>query len=319
MSDEAPDSAADLPEAGEVGAVGGAADALSPAVRRLIKLYNLDATKIAGTGPDGRLRVSDVMNLVGVSSSSTVPNDAEPATRERFAVPAAAPVDTIVTSVFECDMTAVLLHRKRMLMQKADILLTSYYLVAAAAAIRAVPQANGQAPQIDLAVALSAPGERTVTPIVRRADRLSLREINRLLREAHQRLAAGESLDQESAHASFLLFHHGLTGSLLAVPTPLPAGTSASLGVGRIRRQLAVQNVSDQQSPRVAPVCYVSLSFRSAQLDIHRANQFLSVFVHRLERWPRESVAPTPAASNDAGQNSPPQNPPAEDTPAAQD
>ena len=39
-------------------------DALSPAVRRLVRQFDLDITGIHGTGPSGRIRVGDVMGLL---------------------------------------------------------------------------------------------------------------------------------------------------------------------------------------------------------------------------------------------------------------
>src|SRR5688572_33079882 len=40
-------------------------DSLSPAVRRLVRQFDLDITGIHGTGPAGRIRVGDVMGLLG--------------------------------------------------------------------------------------------------------------------------------------------------------------------------------------------------------------------------------------------------------------
>src|SRR5512145_1279539 len=40
-------------------------EALSPAVRRLVRQFDLDITGIHGTGPSGRIRVGDVMGMLG--------------------------------------------------------------------------------------------------------------------------------------------------------------------------------------------------------------------------------------------------------------
>src|SRR5690349_13337756 len=40
-------------------------DTLSPAVRRLVRQFDLDITGIHGTGPSGRIRVGDVVALLG--------------------------------------------------------------------------------------------------------------------------------------------------------------------------------------------------------------------------------------------------------------
>ncbi len=47
------------------------ADALSPAVRRLVRQYDLDVTAIHGTGPSGRIRVGDVIGMLGSRADGT--------------------------------------------------------------------------------------------------------------------------------------------------------------------------------------------------------------------------------------------------------
>src|SRR5262245_1415417 len=59
------------------------ADPLSPAVRRLVRQFDLDVTGIHGTGPSGRIRVSDVMGLLAGRKD----------TGKRDAPPRAAPPD----------------------------------------------------------------------------------------------------------------------------------------------------------------------------------------------------------------------------------
>jgi len=49
-----------------------AGDGLSPAVRRLVRQYDLDITGIHGTGPDGRIRVGDVIGICTASSGSDI-------------------------------------------------------------------------------------------------------------------------------------------------------------------------------------------------------------------------------------------------------
>src|SRR5688572_16139872 len=50
-------------------------DTLSPAVRRLVRQFDLDVTGIHGTGPSGRIRVGDVMGLL-VGRTDTGKRDA---------------------------------------------------------------------------------------------------------------------------------------------------------------------------------------------------------------------------------------------------
>ncbi len=58
-------------------------DTLSPAVRRLVRQFDLDITGIHGTGPAGRIRVGDVMGLLaGRTDSGNRDAPARPITPE---------------------------------------------------------------------------------------------------------------------------------------------------------------------------------------------------------------------------------------------
>ncbi len=62
-TEDAPPTAGDQPAANP-------SDTLSPAVRRLVRQFDLDITGIHGTGPAGRIRVGDVMGLLGGRTDS---------------------------------------------------------------------------------------------------------------------------------------------------------------------------------------------------------------------------------------------------------
>src|SRR5262245_4069851 len=131
------------------------ATTLSPAVRRLVRQYDLDVTGIHGTGPSGRIRVGDVMGLLGArtDASARLEMAARGAQFDRDAAsgesvsgpkpsePSAVPTTASqpMTTVFECDLSGVMSHRKQLRQSGTDVLVTSYYLVGCAEALRAVP------------------------------------------------------------------------------------------------------------------------------------------------------------------------------------
>jgi len=86
--------------------------------------------------------------------------------------------------------------------------------------------------------------------------------------------------------ASLVLHHHGLAGSLIATPTPIGEGHAASIGLGRVRKQIVVRTIDGEDAPRIAATAYVSLSFLPDRLNLQRANRFLAHFVRVLEQWP---------------------------------
>ena len=94
------------------------------------------------------------------------------------------------------------------------------------------------------------------------------------------------NLDADLAAANLLVHHYGESGSLLATPTPIGAGHAASVGIGRVRREIVVRTVDGVESPRVAARCYFSLSFFAEQVPLHHANRVMAEAVRALEQWP---------------------------------
>ena len=82
------------------------------------------------------------------------------------------------------------------------------------------------------------------------------------------------------------MHHYGESGSLLATPTPIGAGHAASVGIGRVRREIVVRTVDGAETPRVAARCYLSLSFLADRVPLHHANRALAGAVAILEAWP---------------------------------
>jgi 2-oxoglutarate dehydrogenase E2 component (dihydrolipoamide succinyltransferase) len=291
------------------------ADTLSPAVRRLVRQYDLDITGIHGTGPAGRIRVGDVIGMLGgrVDGTSRPPDGAratssfadetavEPtmggtayrtaaAARTPTSAPANAPSPP-TTTVYECDLSRVLSHRKARRRSNVEILPTSYYLVACGEALRAVPEVvagGGDGADTQLGVLLaSADGDQRTT-LVDAVDTVHdsgpLASFDDRLRSFDQALRAID--DASLDDASLLVHHYGLSGSVLATPTPLGAGHVASVGIGRVRREIVVKATDGDEAPRVAAICYVTLTFLPDRLPLHRANRFVAQLVHVLEHWP---------------------------------
>jgi 2-oxoglutarate dehydrogenase E2 component (dihydrolipoamide succinyltransferase) len=275
-----------------------AADTLSPAVRRLVRQYDLDVTGIHGTGPSGKLRVSDVIGLLGGRGDVAArPSDLRdpdertglvpafrPATAPRTPTPAPATPSaaTPATTVFECDLSRVLSHRKQQRRNNVELLLASYYVVACAEALQAVPEVAAAPTRLGVSLH-SADGEPRTTLIAATDDERPAALDDRLRALDRELRTVG---DADLAPASLLIHHYGLSGSLLATSTPIGAGHAASLGLGRVRREVVVKNVDGDESPRITAVCYVTLTFLPDRVALHRANRFLAQLVRVLEQWP---------------------------------
>jgi pyruvate/2-oxoglutarate dehydrogenase complex dihydrolipoamide acyltransferase (E2) component len=278
--------------------------ALSPAVRRLVRQFDLDVTGIHGTGPQGRIRVGDVMALLegrtdsgnqgaafagtfmsGGGIGMTAEARAEPiaaAEEPRSTAPSASTAGAIPTStVFDCDLSRVLAHRKKLRLDDVDVLLTSYFVTAFADALAAVAGVVEGSTRIGV--------ELTTTEGVTRNALVDLGSVaaatlDERVRAFDTTLKLG--LDADVATAGLLIHYYGATGSLLATPTPLPPGRAVSAGIGRVRREVVVRTVDGVEQPRVAARCYVSLSFLADCVAFDRANRFVAHAVRVLEQWP---------------------------------
>jgi pyruvate/2-oxoglutarate dehydrogenase complex dihydrolipoamide acyltransferase (E2) component len=260
-------------------------------VRRLVRQFDLDVTAIHGTGPSGRITVADVMSLLGGRTDSgkrdaprrTVHQDE--AERTDGPEPAAQPeaaLETPTSSVFDCDVGRVLAHRKRLRADNVELLTTSYFLAALATVLDTGSDLVGPAPRFG--VSLSTRDGEVHSALVDLACLTPGMALAERMRALDAELRA--SLDTDIAAADLLVHHYGEGGGVLTTPTPIGAGRAASVGIGRMRREIVVRAVDGVESPRVTTRCYVTLSFLPSRIAFERANRLLAYAVRLLEQWP---------------------------------
>lgn len=299
---------------------------VSPAVRRLLRERGLDEEAIRGTGPDGRITVEDVLRAVppAVPGTAREPPDAvaagdaggpsptpgdgagavrrvpHTAVRKRIAehmVQSLLHTAPHVTTVFEADLGAVLTDRARRREEferrGAPLTLTAYFVQAAVAAIRAVPEANSRwtdtaleiHESIHIGVATAVEGTGLLVPVLRDADQRDLFETARGLNELVTRARAGELTPAELRGGTFTISNHGVSGSLLATPIIINQPQAAILGVGKLEKRPVVVEQGDEEKIVVRPLCYVTLTLDHRVMDGHQANRFLEVLVQTLAAW----------------------------------
>lgn len=265
------------------------ADTLSPSVRRLVKQYDLDVKSIHGTGPAGRIRIADVMATLGgrvaPSSTPTPSPSVDSATEEDAGDSLTSTFSQVqtarsfarhhpATTVFECDMTNAWARLKRQREREVDVVPTAYYV---AALLKALGGWDLCSPNGDLGVVIPAGDGETNTVLLENPLDLSFTEINDRLRDTQS---------DDTEQATWLIHHHGLGGSIVALPTPLGEAQKLSLGIGKLRRVIAIKNVDGNDAPRAAAQCYLSLSFHPDEIELADANRLLAACVGVLETWP---------------------------------
>jgi 2-oxoglutarate dehydrogenase E2 component (dihydrolipoamide succinyltransferase) len=298
--------------------------AMSPAVRRLLSEHGLEAAAVGASGEGGRITVEDVLRAAqargaaGASPASaasapvpTEPAVPEPAPRAR-SVPhsavrkrtAAHMVQSLlhtaphVTTVFEADMTAVLRSRGRLRAEFAQhgvpLTLSAYFVQAAVAAIRAVPEVNSRWTEsaleiyetIHVGIATAVPGTGLVVPVLRDAGARDLLETARGLDDLVTRARSGKLTPADVRGGTFTISNHGVSGSLLAAPIVIHQPQSAILGIGKLEKRAVVIEEGDEEKITVRPRCYVTLTLDHRVIDGHQANEFMQTLVRALNDWP---------------------------------
>ena len=296
----------------------------SPAVRRLLAEHGLDAASVAGTGPGGRITVEDVLRAAAPGSSAgqahpgpesgaaaaTVRSHRVPHTpiRRRIAehmVQSLLHTAPHVTTVFEADLTAVLQDRARrredFTRRGVPLTLTAYFVQAAVAAIRAVPEANSRwtdtaleiYDDINVGIATAVEGTGLVVPVLRDAGTRDLFEVAQGLEDLVARARAGRLSPADVRGGTFTISNHGVSGSLLAAPIIINQPQSAILGVGKIESRPVAVEEGDEQKIEVRPRCYVTLTLDHRVMDGHQANRFMQILVGRLADWPDQDPGRT--------------------------
>jgi 2-oxoglutarate dehydrogenase E2 component (dihydrolipoamide succinyltransferase) len=202
-----------------------------------------------------------------------------------------------VTTVFEADLTAVLKDRTRQreefARRGAPLTLTAYFVQAAVAAIRAVPEANSRwtdtALEIydDIHIGIATAVEETglVVPVLHDAGARDLFEVARGLDALVTRARTGKLSPADVRGGTFTISNHGVSGSLLAAPIIINQPQSAILGVGKLEKRAVVVEEGDELKIAVQPRCYVTLTLDHRAMDGHQANRFMQTFVGRLADW----------------------------------
>ena len=288
---------------------------LSPAVRRLLAEHGLEAADVTGSGSSGRITVEDVLQAAArpraavrapavapgsEASAAGIRRVPHTAVRRRIAehmVQSLLHTAPHVTTVFEADLTAVLkdraARREEFAREGVPLTLTAYFVAAAVAAIRAVPEANSRWTEtaleiyeaINIGIATAVEGTGLVVPVLQDAPGRDLLQTARGLHELVERARGGKLTPADVRGGTFTISNHGVSGSLLATPIIINQPQAAILGIGKLERRAVVMEEDGRESIAVRPRCYVTLTLDHRVMDGHQANRFLQTFVQKLTDW----------------------------------
>jgi len=259
-----------------------------PAARRLARERGIDLDQVRGSGPGGRVTVEDVQRVIDAAAQPAAsvlhaPPTAEqvlPLTGMRGAIARrmhqSVQTSAQVTLTTEIDVSSLVQLREE-LKQQFALTYTDLVVKATAQTLKEHPRLNAwiegehirlaQAVHIGVAVALD---DGLIVPVVRDADRKSLREIAQENQRLAMRARAGTLARDEVTGSTFSVTNLGMYG--IGAFTPIiNLPEVAILGVGRITEKLF-------RTPRGAEwrnVITLSLTFDHRAVDGAPAAAFL--------------------------------------------
>jgi 2-oxoglutarate dehydrogenase E2 component (dihydrolipoamide succinyltransferase) len=285
---------------------------LSPSVRRMVEENQLDPGTIAGSGRDGRLTKSDVVDYLGKKPADK-PADHATAAVARPAGPLAARAEqrvpmtrlrariaqrlveaqstqALLTTFNEVDLTAVqeLRARYKDRFEKehgVKLGFMSFFVKASIEALKRYPVVNASVDgndilyheYYDIGVAVST-DRGLIVPIVRDADGKSFAAVEKEVANYARKAREGSLAIEDLTGGTFTITNGGVFGSLMSTPI-VNAPQSAILGMHKTQERAMVVN----GQVVVRPMMYLAVTYDHRIIDGREAVQFLVAIKDALE------------------------------------
>ncbi len=284
-----------------------------PAVNRIAAESGMDASRVPGTGKDGRVTKGDMLAAVASGRAATpapapapaqarAPSAPEDATREERVrmtrlrqtiarrLKDAQNTAAMLTTFNDVDMSAVMDLRKTykdVFEKKHGVKLgfMGFFAKACVQALKEIPAVNAEIDGQDLVyknyyhIGVAVGTEKgLVVPVVRDADRLSIAEIEKTIGDYGRRARDGKLAIDEMQRGTFTITNGGIYGSLMSTPI-LNAPQSGILGMHRIEERPVVRG----GQVVVRPMMYLALSYDHRIVDGREAVTFLVRVKEALE------------------------------------
>jgi 2-oxoglutarate dehydrogenase E2 component (dihydrolipoamide succinyltransferase) len=286
-----------------------AAAKLSPAAKRVVEENKVDPQAVTGSGRDGRVSKSDVVNYLSAKEPSASPAKAGtsapsargaraeqrvPMTRLRARIAErmvqAQATQALLTSFNEVDLKTVNEIRARYKDQfekqhGVKLGFMSFFAKACVEALKKFPSVNASVDgsdivyheYFDIGVAVST-DRGLIVPVLRDADLQSFADIEKSIANFAGRARAGTITMEELTGGTFTITNGGVFGSLLSTPI-VNSPQSAILGMHKIQDRAVV--IDGQVAVR--PMMYIALTYDHRLIDGREAVQFLVTVKQCLE------------------------------------
>jgi 2-oxoglutarate dehydrogenase E2 component (dihydrolipoamide succinyltransferase) len=303
---EAPKAAAAAPAAAAPKAAAKGGDDLSPAGLRVATEENIDASKVAGTGRDGRVTKEDLVNYgkgapapaaaapAAKPTPGSRPEERVPMTRMRLRIAERLMQSknsiAMLTSFNEVNLAEVTKMRKSLgeaFLKEHGVKLgfMSFFVKAAAEALKRYPFVNASVDgndviyhgYQDISIAVST-DKGLVTPVLRDVQDMSFADVEKGIADYAVKARANKLSLDDLQGGTFTITNGGTFGSLLSTPIVNPP-QSAILGMHTIKERAIVEN----GQIIAAPMMYIALSYDHRIIDGKDAVLFLVDIKNQLE------------------------------------
>ncbi len=274
-----------------------------PSVRRIAREHDIELASVAGSGKHGQITRKDVLAILDTRPADAVAPVAQPSAQPTGTSSQFEPFSMIrktisarltqswqeIPHVFtrmEIDATRLLIVRKA-LIEELDmkIPIEAILVKASLPALKEFPAFNAtvvdgglelhQHYNIGIAVDTET---GLVVPVLKNADRLSLREMLATMLDLLPRAVQRKATPEELSGGTFTVNNIGALGHMMGTSI-IPHGTTAILSVGRAVEKPVVRD----GEIAIAPVLEVTLSFDHRAIDGGLAQRFMARIRENLE------------------------------------
>ena len=277
---------------------------VTPAARKLAKEHSIDLSGVAGTGPRGRITREDVQKTIDSGGQAAPPPapTVAPAVAEDIPLRGMRKViaermhqslqgSAQLTISTEADVTQ-LIDRRQEVRQEFNVTYTDFIVQACAHALRQHPRMNAHLEgdtiranndiHVGLAVALD---EGLIVPVVRDADKKSLKDIAAEAKTLAEKARASQLKLEEVSGGTFTVSNLGMYGVDAFTPI-INAPQSGILGVGRIVEKPVIHRGEVTRRSMMV----LSLTFDHRVIDGAPAGAFLQTVADLLAHGNRVSL-----------------------------
>ena len=297
---------------------------ISPLVDAMARKNHIsyeELARISGTGKDGRLRKSDVINYLEngrpfqfVQAVSVSPGFQIPDLKFDKGKGKIVQMDRMrqmiadhmvfskhtsphVTAYVEADLTEMVTWRtknKEAFQKKHNekLTFTPLFIECVAKAIKDFPMINSSLDgkniivkeDINIGMATALPSGNLIVPVVRNADKKDLKELAKATGELAGKSRDNKLKSDDTSGSTFTISNVGTFGSLMGTPI-INQPEAAILATGIIKKRAEVMERESGDTIEIRQMMYLSLSFDHRIVDGYLAGSFLRRIADYMEKF----------------------------------